>query len=65
MHEMVHWGRIVKGIQASSYEEQESYANAFEKEAYGKVADSPEKLCVSPYESLEWYNPKTKRYERL
>lgn len=65
MHELVHWGRLVTGVQASSYEEQERYAKAFEKEAYGKVADSPEKLCVSPYEGWEFYDPRTKRYERL
>ena len=48
MHEMVHWGRKVKGIEAKTYAEMEKNAEAFEKEAYGKVTTSPEPLCFQP-----------------
>ncbi|WP_282609036.1 hypothetical protein [Pelagibius sp. Alg239-R121] len=53
MHEMVHWGRKVKGIEAPTYDEMENNAEAFEKEAYGKVTASPEPLCFQP----ETYKP--------
>jgi hypothetical protein len=53
MHELVHWGRMLKGVTAKRYAEEEKFSAAFEKEAYGRVAQTPDPLCFD----IEIYTP--------
>ena len=54
VHEMVHWGRKVRGVSAKTDEEEEKAAADFERAAYGEVVVAPEKLCFE----IETYNAK-------
>ena len=50
MHELVHWGRLMEGKKDW---DDELYPENFEKDAYGRIVKSPEKLCIEKREVVE------------